>query len=77
MGLFDQHLACKWVDRNIAAFGGDADRVTIFGESAGGSSVMFHGLFPENEGLIQRLISQSGVPSLAGAVNSNPKPATV
>ena len=60
-GLWDQHLALQWVHDNIADYGGDPDSVTIFGESAGGGSVSFQSLYPGNEGLFQRAISQSGV----------------
>ena len=69
----DQHLALKWVSNNIGAFGGDKDRVTIFGESAGGSSVVFQGLHPKNKGLIHRVISQSGVPTAKAIMKENPR----
>jgi carboxylesterase type B len=59
-GLLDQQLAMKWVQQNIGAFGGDAGRVTIFGESAGAGLVTWHMLAPSNEGLFQRVIAESG-----------------
>ncbi|XP_013418765.1 carboxylesterase 1C-like [Lingula anatina] len=62
-GLWDQHLAFRWINNNIAAFGGDPNRITIFGESAGGMSVSFHAMSPMSNGLFHRVISQSGVGS--------------
>ena len=59
-GLWDQHMAIRWVHENIAAFGGDPDEVTLFGGSAGGASVIFQALYPGNEGLFKRIIPQSG-----------------
>ncbi|XP_046742019.1 venom carboxylesterase-6-like [Diprion similis] len=59
-GLKDQNQAMRWIQENIAAFGGDRNRVTIFGESAGGASVNFHMMSPLSKGLFHRGISESG-----------------
>lgn len=60
-GNLDQQAATRWVKRNIAAFGGDPDNITIGGQSAGGGSVMSQLTSPQNEGLFNRAIVQSGV----------------
>ncbi|XP_066292861.1 pyrethroid hydrolase Ces2e-like [Branchiostoma lanceolatum] len=60
-GLLDQVRAMVWVKENIRNFGGDPERVTIFGDSAGGVSISYHLLSPLSKGLFQRAISQSGV----------------
>lgn len=59
-GFLDQIAALQWVRRNIGAFGGDPDCVTIFGESAGGVSVSDHMVCPMSKGLFHRAIAQSG-----------------
>lgn len=59
-GLMDQITALEWVQRNIAAFGGDPDNVTIFGESAGAASVGTLLTMPETAHLYRRAISESG-----------------
>lgn len=64
-GLHDQIFALRWVRENIAAFGGDPDNVTIFGESAGGMSVAALIAAPQSTGLFRRAIMQSGNGSVA------------
>lgn len=65
-GIMDQQAALKWVRANIARFGGDARNVTIFGESAGGFSVMTHLASPLSKGLFDKAIIQSGAYGVAG-----------
>lgn len=58
-GIQDQQAALRWAQRNIGQFGGDRDRVTLFGESAGGTSVCVNLVSPGATGLFQRAIAQS------------------
>lgn len=59
-GILDQIAALQWVQRNIGAFGGDPDNVTIFGQSAGGISIMTHLISPLSRGFFAQAIIQSG-----------------
>ncbi|KAJ8687538.1 hypothetical protein QAD02_023332 [Eretmocerus hayati] len=59
-GLKDLVMALKWVQNNIAAFGGDPTNVTIFGESSGGAAVNYLCLSPRTKGLFHKAASQSG-----------------
>jgi para-nitrobenzyl esterase len=59
-GFLDQVAALQWVHRNISAFGGDPDRVTVFGQSSGAMCVSALSVSPLTKGLLQRVIGQSG-----------------
>jgi para-nitrobenzyl esterase len=59
--FMDQIAALQWVKRNISVFGGDPGNVTIFGESAGGGSVINLMISPAAQGLFQKAISESGI----------------
>jgi para-nitrobenzyl esterase len=59
-GFMDQQFALRWVQKNIAAFGGDRGNVTIFGQSMGGAMVTADLISPQARGLFQHAISESG-----------------
>ena len=64
IGLLDEIAALRWVHQNIRHFGGDANNVTLFGESAGGSSIHALLAIPESHDLFHKVIIESGTASL-------------
>ena len=73
LGLWDIKLALQWVQDNIEAFGGDKNRVTIFGGSAGGMITSLMATSQEFKGLFHRVISQSGTHLCPKLLERNPK----
>ncbi|XP_042871783.1 juvenile hormone esterase-like [Penaeus japonicus] len=74
-GMKDQVVGLQWVQDNIHAFGGDAARVTLFGESAGSVAVHCHILSPKSKGLFSRAILQSGTALNPGQIGENAREA--
>ncbi|XP_028849406.1 neuroligin-2a isoform X4 [Denticeps clupeoides] len=71
-GLLDQIQALRWLNENIGHFGGDSERITIFGSGAGASCINLLILSHHSEGLFQRAIAQSGSAISSWSINYQP-----
>lgn len=71
-GMKDQVLALKWVQDNIKYFGGDANQVTLAGQSAGAASIGYHLISPMSKGLFHGGIMMSGAPISGFFYDKNP-----
>ncbi|KAI6207332.1 Carboxylic ester hydrolase [Aphelenchoides fujianensis] len=71
MGLWDQREALIWVQKNVAKFGGDPNRVTLWGQSAGAASTSMHSLSRHSRGLFQQMILHSGSPYTRWSTNED------
>lgn len=71
-GLLDQRLGVEWVRDNIAAFGGDPERIVIFGQSAGAASVNYYSFIWTEDPIVKGFISDSGSALIAGPFASEP-----
>lgn len=61
VGLLDQRLAIEWVQKNIAAFGGDPNRITLFGQSAGATSIDYYSYAWTSDPIVNAFIAKLGV----------------
>lgn len=69
--MLDQRLAVEWVRDNIAGFGGNASRITLFGESAGGSSVDYYSYAWTKDPIVNGFIAESGTAFILSATNES------
>ena len=70
IGLWDQLGGLKWIEKNIGAFGGNPDKVTIFGQSAGSWSINYQLASHQSEGYFSSAIAQSGSILLSPIINT-------